>query len=131
MKKVLGVLALLAAASPAAAGRPDSDALDRFDRTGETVKCVDMRRTDITAIDESTLLFRVGQSDYYLNETKGACNDADSNFSRFDIDLFNSRLCSGEILKVVENQSGIFQGACSLGDFEKLTKKPVESASAQ
>lgn len=132
MMKVLGVCAaVIAAASPAVAGRPDEDALDRYNRTGETVNCVNMRSTDITAIDENTLLFRVGPGDYYLNTTRGACNDVDSNFTRIDVTLFGSRLCSGEILKVVDQQSGVFQGACSLGDFEKLTKKPAETAAAE
>ncbi|MFZ5616185.1 MAG: hypothetical protein ACOZAA_02525 [Pseudomonadota bacterium] len=132
MKKAACVLAgVLAAASVASAEKEETDALDRFDRTGETVNCVEMRSTDISAIDEDTLLFRVGPGDYYVNETRGTCNDADSAFSRFDITLYGSRICSGEIIRIVDRSSGIFQGACSLGEFEKLTKKPVSDEPAK
>lgn len=132
MKNAAGVLAFVAAAASVASAEKDkTNMLDRFDRTGETVKCVDMRSTDISAIDEDTLLFRVGAGDYYVNETKGTCNDADSAFSRFDITLFGTRICSGEIIKIVDRSSGIFQGACSLGDFEKLAKKPAPDEPAK
>ncbi len=131
MRRSVGVLALVFAATSAAqAGRPDGDALDKFDRTGETVNCVSMRSTDIKAIDENRLLFKVGVNDYYLNETRSACNDVDSNFTRIDVELFGSRLCSGEVLRIVDQSSGIYQGACSLGVFEKLTKKPADGAKA-
>lgn len=116
--------------STASAGRPDAAALDRFDRTGETVACVNMRQTDITTIDEETLLFKVGPNEFYLNETRGPCNDADSNFTRMEVSLFGSRICSGEIVKIVDQSSGIFQGACSLGEFERLTRKATPDAGA-
>ncbi len=129
MRKAFGAIAaVLAAASAASAGRPDGDALENFDRTGETVNCVNMRSTDITPIDETRLVFRVGTNDYYLNEVRGECNDIDSNFTRIEVNLFGSQLCSGEILRVVDQSSGIFQGACTVGDFEKLRKKPKAEA---
>lgn len=125
MKRAIIVTAFAASSlTTASAGRPDADALDRFDRTGETQTCVSSRSTDITAIDENRLLFKVGANDYYLNETRGACNDADSRFTRFEMKLFGSQICSGEVIRIVGQQSGIYQGACSLGDFEKLTRKP-------
>lgn len=130
MKIAAGVLAAGAAFLGSASAVPDEDALDRFDRTGETVKCVNMRGTDITPIDESRLLFRVGANDYYLNETRGQCNDIDSNFTRIEVKLFGSQICSGEIIRVVNQAGGVFQGACSLGDFEKLTKKPAAGDTA-
>lgn len=128
MKKVVGAgFGVLALASVAVAGRPDSAALDGFERTGETVNCVSLRSADITPVDESTFLFRAG-GNYYVNEARGVCHGADSNFSRIDITMFGSQLCSGEILKVVEQSSGMFKGSCSLGAFEKLTKsKPANT----
>ncbi len=127
MKKATGICAgVLAALGAASAGVPDSTALDRFDSTGETVACISARSFDIKAVDESTFLFKVGVGDFYVNRTRNACNGATSRFVRIDVILFGSQLCSGEILKVVEQRSGIFQGSCSLGDFEKLNKKPAE-----
>ncbi len=123
------ISSLLLLAGAAAAARGDGAALDAFERTGETVSCVSMRSTDITPIDESRLLFRVGRSDYYLNETRNRCNDIDSKFTRIDVRLFGSQLCSMEILQIVDQQTGAFQGSCSLGAFEKLKKKPDAAAS--
>ena len=115
-------------AGVAVAEQADSSALDRFERTGEKVNCVSMRSTNITPIDETRLLFRVGTSDYYLNETRGRCNDIDSNFTRIDIRLFGPQLCSLEILQIVDQQTGTFLGSCSVGEFEKLKKKPDAAA---
>jgi hypothetical protein len=131
MNKMIGAgVGVLAMASVAMAGRPDSAALDGFERTGETVSCVSLRSVDITPVDESTFLFSVGGI-YYVNETDGACHDADSNFTRIDISMFGSQLCTGEILKIVNQSSGMFKGSCSLGAFEKLVKKEAADRADQ
>lgn len=125
MKKVI-VAAFSAAVLPSVAlAEPgDKTALDRFDRTGEIVNCISMRSTKISAIDENRLLFEVGAGTYYLNEVRGQCKDVDSSFTRMEIKLFGSQICSSEIIRVVDQQSGAFQGACNLGQFEKLSLKP-------
>ncbi len=128
MKKVIGAgFGVVVMASAAMAGRSDGAALDGFERTGETVSCVALRSSDITALDESTFLVRVG-GNYYVNEARGACHDADSNFTRIEITMFGSQLCSGEILKIVDQSTGMFRSSCSLGAFEKLTKTQPENA---
>ncbi|NWG91484.1 MAG: hypothetical protein HXY21_03105 [Parvularculaceae bacterium] len=127
-RAMVGLAGLMIVATGAFAGSPDEDALSRFERTGETVKCVRMPSTDITPVDEETLLFRVGPGDYYVNDLRGTCNDVDSGFTRIEVNLFGSQICSGEIIKVVDQSSGMFKGACSLGDFERLRKKPDEDA---
>jgi len=125
MKKVLSICAGLAAAAGVSAASPaDRDALSKFDRTGEKSNCVNMASTSITAVDEHTLLFRVGPGDFYVNETSGRCNDADSPFTRIEVTLYGSQLCKGEIVKLVDQNSGMFKGACALGVFEKLVRKP-------
>ena len=121
--------AALLAASPALAGDPaadEPDALAGFEETGETVTCISMRATSIDPIDENRLLFKVG-SRYYLNETSGSCERAERAFNRIEVTLFGSRACRGEILRIVDNNSGMFEGACSLGDFRGLRKKPKEA----
>lgn len=128
MKKAIGVVVLVSAvAGAASAGVPDSKALDQFDRTGETVSCIGMRSTDITPIDERTLLFRTG-GDYYANTLKDKCSRINDNFTRIELNLFSNRLCSGEIVKVVHQSNGAFLSSCSLGDFEKLSKRPAAAA---
>ncbi len=130
----LGVLsAALLAAGSALAGDPaadEADALDGFIPTGQSVTCVSMRSTSIDPIDENRLLFKVGTR-YYLNETRGSCERAGSSFNRIEVTLFGPRACQGEILRVVDNNSGMFEGACSLGDFQELKKKPKEAPAAE
>ncbi len=126
MKKSIAVLVCVwAAGGIASAGVPGSAALDRFDETGDSVKCVSMRSVDITAVDDNTFLFKVGMNDYYVNRTRDACTGASSNFTRMEIRLFRAQLCNGEIINVVQQQSGLFRGSCSLGDFQKLQRKPA------
>lgn len=127
MRTLFGLFAVVCVNAAAAhAGTPDPDALDRFDRTGETVRCVDSRSTNFTPIDDTRLLVKVGAGTYYLNELEGACRDASSNLTRFETKSFGYQICAGEILKVVHRQSGMFAGSCSFGEFEKLVKKPAE-----
>ncbi|MDZ7627648.1 MAG: hypothetical protein U5J99_04460 [Parvularculaceae bacterium] len=119
--------AALLAAGSALASDPvkEVDALDGFVETGETVGCVSMRSTGVDAVDENRLLFKVG-SRYYLNETRGTCERAESTFFRLEARLFSTRACRGDIFNVVDNQSGFFAGACSLGEFKALARKPKD-----
>lgn len=124
-RAIILVCGCVALNSAAVAERGDKTALDRFERTGETVNCVSMRSTSITAVDETRLLFKVGAGTYYLNEVRGQCKDVDSSFTRLEIRMFGSQICSSEIIDIVDQQTGLFHGACSLGEFEKLAPKPA------
>ncbi len=127
----LGVFgAFLLAASSALASDPAveaPDALDGFVETGQTVSCVRMRSTGVDAIGENRLLFKVGAR-YYLNETQGSCERAQSSFYRIEARLFSAQACKGDIFNVVDNQSGFFAGSCTLGKFQELKQKPKEAA---
>lgn len=124
--------ALLAAGSALAGDEAAEDVsgVDGFVETGESVNCVSMRSARIDPIDENRLLFRVGTR-YYLNETSGSCNGADSPFSRIEVTLFGPRACRGELLRVVDNNSGAFEGSCSLGEFRALKRKPKEEPASE
>ncbi len=125
--------AALLAVTPALASDPAVDEADKlagFTETGETENCVSMRSTGIEPIDANRLLFKVG-SRYYLNETRGSCERASSSFNRIEVTLFGPRACQGEILRVVDNQSGMFEGSCSLGEFRRLEKKPAAPLDGQ
>ncbi|OFW99046.1 MAG: hypothetical protein A3E78_00615 [Alphaproteobacteria bacterium RIFCSPHIGHO2_12_FULL_63_12] len=128
MKKSIGIVGCVWLAGGAAlAGSPNSAALEKFERTGETVSCVSLRSADITPVDESTLLVRVGSA-YYVNDLRDKCGRIDDNFTRIDLRTFSNQLCSGEIVKVVHQSTGAFLGACSLGAFEKLRKIAPDAA---
>lgn len=131
MKKSIGAaVCVFVAGGVAAAGVPNKAALDGFDRTGERVSCVSARSADITPIDETTVLVRSG-GDYYVNALQGKCSRIADNFTRVEMRLFSNQLCSGEIVKVVHQANGTFLSSCSLGDFEKLTKKAPQAAPAE
>ena len=125
MRRIIGsLIAGVVIVTSADAGTANSRALDDFERTSEIVKCVDSRSVDITPVDEDTLLVKAGNN-YYVNEMRGKCARIDDNFTRFELSLFSTQICSGEILKVVHQSNGAYLGSCSFGDFEKLTKKPA------
>jgi hypothetical protein len=121
---VLGVCLLAAGAAHAGDTAADeSNAVEGFVETGETVKCVSMLSTDINAIDEGRLLFKVGNR-YFLNETKGNCYRSGASSYRLEAALFGPRACRGDIFRVVDNQGGFQVGACNLGEFRALRKSP-------
>lgn len=94
--------------------------------SGETETCLPLRRiTSISAADERTLLVRSG-SDYYVNRPNSRCSGADNRSSRFEYTTTIGSLCRNDIVRVVENNSGILNGTCTLGVFEKLA--PAEKA---
>lgn len=125
MKRVAAsLIAGVVIVASADAGTANSKALDNFDRTGEAVNCVDSRSVDITPVGERTLLVKSG-SNYFVNETHGKCARIYDKFTRIELNLFSTQICSGEILKVVHQTNGTYLGSCSFGEFEKLTKKPA------
>lgn len=132
MKRVMlaGVLpAILAGALATAAAADDgsdkaAERLSKFERTGETRRCLSISSiSQMTPLSETQFLVRVGASTYYLNETLGRCENADSAFTRIEYRISGSQLCRGEIIHVVDNGTGMFAGACGLGEFERLEKK--------
>ncbi|MEX0643884.1 MAG: hypothetical protein WD076_01130 [Parvularculaceae bacterium] len=133
-----GILpAVLAGAFATPAGADSSDKaaerLAEFERTGDTTTCLSLRSvSQITPLSETQFLVRVGVSDYYLNEVSGRCANADSAFTRLEYTTSLSQLCRGEIIRVVDNGTGMLAGSCGLGDFERLEKKkeaPAENSS--
>ncbi len=99
--------------------------LAEFEQTGDYQTCLGLRQINqIKALDEHNFLVRVGVNQYYLNRVSGFCNGADSTFNRLQYTTSISQLCRNEIVSVVDNTTGFTTGSCSLGDFERLEKKP-------
>lgn len=126
-----GVLVFGVCASAATAGSKSSERaaerLAKFDRTGEMTKCMSTRRiSSMTALDDNHFLVKVGPNKYYLNKVS-RCSGAASNFNRIEYRLHGSQLCRNEIIRVVDNSSGMTVGSCGLGSFERLTKKVEEA----
>ncbi len=99
--------------------------LSQYERTGETVTCLSVRRINrIRPLDDTRMLVQVGPGKYYLNEVTRGCERARRTSTRLQYTTSTGRLCRNEIIQVIDNISGIFVGSCSLGDFERLEKKP-------
>jgi hypothetical protein len=129
VKKTLIVgLIWAAGCATSSAERIDESAaakLAEFDRTGETVNCLSVTRiSSIEAVDEKTLLIRTGVTGYYVSDLKNRCNGATSGFNRFEYSTSTGQLCRNELLRIVDNGSGMSAGSCGMGSFEKLVKKP-------
>ncbi|MEQ8934535.1 MAG: hypothetical protein RIE56_01935, partial [Amphiplicatus sp.] len=100
-----------------------AETLAKYEPTGETERCVNTSRiSQMTAVDENTLLFRLGVNDYYVNKVRGRCNGATYSSNRFQYKVTGSQLCSIDIIDVVDT-SGFIAGTCSLGEFEELALK--------
>ena len=85
------------------AGRPDS--------------CLPLVRThDMVAIDEQTLAFRDGRTTWVTN-MQGSCSGLNRVGHAIVNRTFGAQLCSGEIARVVDTNSGITVGSCAYGDF--------------
>jgi Family of unknown function (DUF6491) len=106
--------------------------LAEFEQTGDYQTCLGLRQINqIKALDEHNFLVRVGVNQYYLNKVSGRCNGADNTFNRLQYTTSMSQLCRNEIISVVDNTAGFFVGSCSLGDFERLEKKPDDAEAEQ
>ncbi len=102
--------------------------LAEFEQTGDYLTCLGLRQVNqIKALDDYNFLVRVGSNHYYLNRVSGRCIGADSTFNRLQYTTSNNRLCRNEIISVVDNTTGFTNGSCSLGDFERLEKKPDDA----
>lgn len=128
MKKRLFAIAVVVAFGAGAAHADPEDAqakLDSMERTGEIVDCLNLGNvSQIYAVDETTILVKAGVSQYYVAETSD-CSGALHRNARFEHETTQNRLCRGDNLRVVDYFSGALRGACRVGSFEKLSKKPA------
>ncbi|MCP1469370.1 hypothetical protein J3E64_001045 [Sphingobium sp. OAS761] len=84
---------------------------------GTPVSCIDRRtQSNLTAISDTVLLYRVSRKLLYRNDLIGSC----SGLARGDIVVtqsFGTQLCRGDMTRTVDRTSGMMTGACALGDF--------------
>jgi hypothetical protein len=122
---IAGALAACAGAPKEEVDRSAAEKLAQFERTGETTACIGLRQiSQITPVTESTFLVRVGAGDYYANDVSGRCNGATRNSTRLEYSTTLSELCRNELIRVIDNATGVQVGGCGLGSFEKLQEKP-------
>lgn len=84
---------------------------------GQAALCLPLYRSnDMVVIDEQTLAFRDGRTTW-VNRMVGSCSQLDRGGYAVVNQTFGSQLCSGEIARVVDTNTGMTVGSCSYGDF--------------
>lgn len=118
-----GVVALCACATASEPAERSASAQRQYDNLlagkvpGKAEKCLPTyRSSDMTVIDDNTILFRDGRT-VYVNQPLGGCNNLSQAGRALVTRNFGPQLCRGDLATVVDNTSGIPVGACSLGDF--------------
>ena len=85
---------------------------------GAPVKCLPSHRTsDMTIIDDNTILFRDGRNLVYRNDPPGGCSPMGNAGYTLVTRSFTGQMCRGDFVQVVDLTSRITAGACSLGEF--------------
>ena len=132
MFAVLAAVSSLAGASALAGDSMSEKAAERlagFEQTGEVTNCLSSARIrSMKAIDDSHFLVRVG-GQYYLNTVSHRCHGASRAGNRIQYTNSTGSLCRNEIIRVVDNSTGMTVGSCGLGGFEKL-KRVEDNADA-
>ena len=118
-----GLIGLCACATASEPTQRSAKAQKEYDRLlagkvpGKAEKCLPTyRSSDMTVIDDDTILFRDGRT-VYVNHPLGGCNNLHQSGRALVTRNFGPQLCRGDLATVVDNSSGISVGACSLGDF--------------
>lgn len=84
---------------------------------GAPVNCLPTRDSGMVAIDDNTMLFRVGRNTFYRNDPPGGCPGIGRGSYALVTDSFGSGLCSGQIARVVDVPAAVTIGHCTLGEF--------------
>jgi len=84
---------------------------------GDPQPCITTRpNTQSSIIGNQAILYRVGRT-VYRNDLDGACPILRSSSTLVSQRYGSSRLCSGEIMQIMDPHSGVSFGSCVLGEF--------------
>ena len=123
---LLGIGAVLVACTTTAAQQPirSAKAQVRYDQllagkvAGSPVSCLPtFRQNDMVVIDESTVAFRQGSSQVYINHMQGGCTHLGGPYALVTRTFGGSQLCRGDIGQVVDLTNRFTVGSCVFGDF--------------
>lgn len=124
------LIALAAAGCATTAGEPVNEGaaarLAGLQRTGEKDNCLSLARiSEMTAVDENTLLIRSGAGNWYVSDLPRRCRGVVGRGTRIEYTTSLAQLCRNEILRIVDNTTGFLTGSCGMGSFERLEEKPA------
>ena len=91
---------------------------------GTPVACVrqqDLRNT--RAVGAATILFDGPGDTVYVNRTRSSCPRIQP-WHAIRHQTINTAMCSGELIRVFDPQTGVEYGGCSLGDFTPYRRGP-------
>ncbi len=119
----LAPLALIAACGPIVPEVRTAKAENALTRAlggkvaGKAVNCLPQyRSTDMTVIDDQTILFRDGKT-VYRNDPAGGCSPLGSGHYALVTHTSLGSLCSGDIARVYDTTAGMTVGTCALSEF--------------
>jgi hypothetical protein len=90
---------------------------------GRPQTCLPRYRTsDMVVIDERTVLFRDGGSRVWRTDIPGGCSNLGRpGYAMVTQQYGGTGLCTGEIVRVVDTQTGMLAGSCTFGPFVPFT----------
>jgi hypothetical protein len=90
---------------------------------GPPVGCIsNMRGSDMTVIDDYTILFKEGGTIYVQKPHGGCYGLGNGNYSLVTRIAGSNRLCNGQIGELVDRVSGYSYGSCVFGEFVPYRK---------
>ena len=123
---LLGIATLAVATTAGAFGPAESRAkqLAAYTPVGEAVSCIDTSRIDTTNVVANNVIdFKMRGGKVYRNTLPNSCPSLASQDS-FSYRTSTSRLCSVDIIRVLDNYGGRLQEGvgCGLGKFQPVEK---------
>jgi hypothetical protein len=81
-------------------------------------------QNDMTVIDDSTIAYRQGSRQVYINHMQGSCSGLGRGSTALVTRSFSSQTCRGDIARVVDTASRMMVGSCVFGDFIPYSAPP-------
>lgn len=121
----LGAAALLASGSTAKQG-PSPQAQEKLAKAlagrtaGAPVNCIS-ERSKMQVVDDWTILFR-DRGIVYVQQPIGGCHGLSNSMSLIRDSFGTTRICRGDINRIVDVRTGFGTGACTYNDFVPYRK---------
>jgi len=85
---------------------------------GKPVNCIsEIVTASETPVGDKIILYRVSKKLVYKNELQASCHGLDSFTDIFVYRQYTGQRCKGDTLRMVDRNTGMTGGVCSLGEF--------------
>ena len=123
MAAVITAVLLVSSTAPAKDGQKSAETLAKAlaGRTaGTPVNCIN-ERSRMQIIDDGTILFR-DRGIVYVQQPIGGCHGLSNSMSLIRNGYGTTRICSGDINRIVDVRTGFGTGACTYNEFVPYRK---------